>query len=366
MKNKVFRKILIVLLFIVVLLGIIVIINKFFFNKSKVSFYPKNSTIKIEQLNSVGHIINSFQTNVSITKTFNNGFYDVIYQSNNPNYQPVNLIINLTKNISLKTPSFNYKPSYLNQLFNSERNQIHLAFINSSYGYLIKNLNYQFGFEELLGNGNWYIARLYPNNPLKQDSLVYIMQKVNNLWKLETTPSIVLYTGNYPSIPVSYLQIINNTPYSNLSSENSSSNTIMSVVTQYINARENNIGSNQSSPSSWVNNIKNILSSNFYNQIISSYNNSLTGQESNDYITAHNNGFIINANLSNCSFYQNNPSTTSVSCSLSDTVIYQNDNLLVPINNIPFGFIHSGTQPFVSLGLIKQNGQWLINSDQNF
>ena len=111
------------------------------------------------------------------------------------------------------------------------------------------------------------------------------MQKVNNLWKLETTPSIVLYTGNYPSIPVSYLQIINNTPYSN---------------------------------------------------------------------------------LSNCSFYQNNPSTTSVSCSLSDTVIYQNDNLLVPINNIPFGFIHSGTQPFVSLGLIKQNGQWLINSDQNF
>ncbi len=366
MKNNKLKKWLFIILIFIILLGLVLIINKLFLNQSEISFHPLNSSITLEKINNNQQVTSSFKTNTDLTKSFSNGYYEVIYQSNNPNYQIVTSTIDLTSNISLKTPTYYYSNSYLNQMLTSQINQIHLAFNNSVYGYLITKSGYSYGYEKLLGNGNWYIARLYPLNPLTQDSLVYVMEKVSNNWIVKTTPSVVLYSGNYPSIPVSYLQTINNTSYSSNTSQDLLSTTLLPVVNEYIKAREDSVGSNQSSASSWLNTVQPILSASFYNQLVSSYNNSLTGQESNDYIIAHSNNFIITTALYSCVYQLNTTSTATVNCSLNDTVEYQQTNSIVPVANIPFGFLHSGIQPYISVGLINQNGQWLINSDTMF
>lgn len=136
----------------------------------------------------------------------------------------------------------------------------------------------------------------------------------------------------------------------------------INVISEYIQARENAVGADQSSYNVWISTVKSIVTAAWYASIQPATNSS-TGSVPRDYYIAHANGWIVKASVSNCVWTGSNSSSTrSVDCSISDQTIDKSSGTAVPISQIPFGWGHNGLQPAQAFKIVSQSGHWLIDS----
>src|SRR5579859_237023 len=95
------------------------------------------------------------------------------------------------------------------------------------------------------------------------------------------------------------------------------------VSTKFIQARENAVGADQPTPSSWLTNIKSLVTDSLFSTLQPA--GSTTSNTSADFYTSHSNGYLVKANLTDCSWIVNTSDTASgiISCALNDSTIDQ-------------------------------------------
>jgi len=151
---------------------------------------------------------------------------------------------------------------------------------------------------------------------------------------------------------------------------------ILATIKSYASARENSIGANQTSPTSWLTQVAPLMTAAGLASA-KQYSPLSTG---GSYAIAHQNNWIISASVTNCVWAsqeneptgQTVPSTTvgpltqaSVNCVLNDTVEDSTSHQPIPSASLPYGWDRAGPQPPLSLVLVNQNGKWLISSDNS-
>jgi hypothetical protein len=141
---------------------------------------------------------------------------------------------------------------------------------------------------------------------------------------------------------------------------------VLSTVRQYIQAREDSLGADQSSPTSWINSIKNISTQKWYNQLQPPADSS-TGSTPYNYTFAHQNGYIVRASLSNCGLndilLKPAQDRALVACSLEDQTIKKSSGESISSSDLPFGWPYVGRQTAPQIIIVKENGKWLVDGD---
>lgn len=97
----------------------------------------------------------------------------------------------------------------LKKLLQAERSTI-IGVLTREYPAIFTD--YSIGEGTLYGNGEWYgtVLTYRGSDTQNRDTLRILMQKKNNIWTLRTTPpAILLSTVEYPDVPKSILDSIN-------------------------------------------------------------------------------------------------------------------------------------------------------------
>ena len=139
---------------------------------------------------------------------------------------------------------------------------------------------------------------------------------------------------------------------------------IIKPVTTYIQAHEDAIGADQTSPTSWLDSVKSVTTTEWFKKLQPPQDNS-TGSASFPYTTAHNSGYRVAARVSDCNWVGVSPdlgNTTSVKvlCSVYDSV-FTTQGVAIPSSSLPYGWASVGQQAPVVLSLVKQSSSWLVN-----
>jgi hypothetical protein len=144
---------------------------------------------------------------------------------------------------------------------------------------------------------------------------------------------------------------------------------VLDEVNTYIAAREDSVGVDQTSPTSWLDNIKTITTPTFYSSLVPDPN-SPTSSVGNEYYVGHTSGYIVDAVISGCTWDlgttqpKGSLSSVYVFCNLVDSTIDRASGGPVSIASMPFGWTHYGTRPSPTIGLVKdKTGKYLINED---
>jgi hypothetical protein len=141
---------------------------------------------------------------------------------------------------------------------------------------------------------------------------------------------------------------------------------IIPLVTAFAQARENAVGVDQPTPTSWISAVQSIITPKFLAQL-QPPTDGTAGSASGEFNIAHDNGYVVKATLDNCNWdlERTKPTATSgsVFCNLTDTTINKATGAAASEGTIPFGWSHTGTQLPLIVEVVKQNGKWLINTD---
>jgi hypothetical protein len=141
---------------------------------------------------------------------------------------------------------------------------------------------------------------------------------------------------------------------------------IIKPVTTYIQAHEDAIGADQTSPTSWLDSVKSVTTIEWFKSLQPSQDNS-TGSASFPYTTAHENDYKVVAKVSDCNWVGVTPdpdtaTSVKVLCSVYDSVTTTKGDA-VPSSSLPYGWSSVGQQAPVVLSLVKHSSSWLV-SDQ--
>lgn len=130
------------------------------------------------------------------------GHYVVQY-SGTKDYQDQSIVINIVETTELTTPKLKLTQNKLDALLAIEKPAAQNAFslVFDVDGYNITD-------DKLYQQGDWYSARLVPNNS-SLDTLRVIMKKENGQWKVAAGPSIIFFIGDYPNIPQNVISVTN-------------------------------------------------------------------------------------------------------------------------------------------------------------
>jgi len=141
---------------------------------------------------------------------------------------------------------------------------------------------------------------------------------------------------------------------------------VIALVTNYVQARENSVGADQATPNSWLASVKPISTTAWFAELQPGQKGS-AGSATAEFNLAHNNDYIVSANLSKCIWNFKlglpTPNAGDIYCELTDSTLSRSTQAVIPDESLPFGWSHNGAQAAVTLKLIKQNGTWLINDD---
>lgn len=148
------------------------------------------------------------------------GVYAIKF-SGSKDYKDESRSVAISKSIDIKTPNLKYTDGKLTQLLSSQKNKIHevLQQVLPSTRYLIDT-------EKLFNTGQWYGARLMPdnwyepnipsniiprptNNSNTRDILRLIMKKEDNKWRVVAGPSVIMYIKDYENIPQDIIRSVN-------------------------------------------------------------------------------------------------------------------------------------------------------------
>jgi hypothetical protein len=141
---------------------------------------------------------------------------------------------------------------------------------------------------------------------------------------------------------------------------------IVQPASAYIAGREDAIGDDQTSPSSWTNSVKNSITANWY-QSLQPVQNSSTGSTPYTYTVAHDNHYRVSAKVTNCIWVGSTPNistikSVTVACSIYDTVVHDNGSI-VEASSLPYGWGNVGRQPVTVVTLEKQGSSWLVSGE---
>jgi len=360
------KQIVILIILVILVITFIILINKLVFSQTTVNFQPiQNSSIELLSTNS--HY--SLTVNTSSKKRIPKGSYTVIYLLHNQNYQVVSQIININHSLTLSLPlsAFPYSQQYLSTLLINQQTNLKKAFLSSSFAQLLNNNQYNFEPVKLFGNsGQWAFIRLVPNNLLADPSLLTIMEQNKNSWTVLIKPSIYLTKYNIPTIPLNYLDELNqiDSTLSNINSQTTSQ--LVDLASHYIQQYENRDSSYQSSPSSWLTSLNNDLTNSFLNYLESQFGNTIgsagTGILSSDYQINHQDNYSIVTKINNCLVQQLNSNSYSVACNFTNQVVSSKTKQSIPKQSIPFGYTLNAQQNGITINIINQNNQYQINS----
>lgn len=141
---------------------------------------------------------------------------------------------------------------------------------------------------------------------------------------------------------------------------------VIAVVSKYIQARENGVGADQTSPTAWLAIVQPITTAAWFAKL-QPPQDSASGSASGEYNIAHNNSYVIKANLTKCiwNFKLVVPTSDNgaVTCDVSDVVVDKNTGQPIPNDSLPFGWSRIGQQNPITLKLVKQSGIWLVDED---
>jgi hypothetical protein len=141
---------------------------------------------------------------------------------------------------------------------------------------------------------------------------------------------------------------------------------VLAVVQKYIQAQEDSVGADQSSPTSWIDGLKSITTTAWFAKL-QPVDNPSTGTTPYNFTLAHQNNYTVKANLSGCAWDNITLKPTAdkglVNCSLSDETIQRTTGKSIPAADLPFGWTAVGPQDSPRLVLVKQAGKWLVNGD---
>ncbi len=129
--------------------------------------------------------------------------------SGNSDYQEVSQQINIDKKpVHLAMPQLDYTQAKLASLLSEQKAEIE-SVITDAYPSQMQLFSIQGG--KLYGQGEWYGAKLVPNDPRAYDTLRIVLKKENGRWSIVTQPpEIILSRPIYPQIPASILSDLDN------------------------------------------------------------------------------------------------------------------------------------------------------------
>ncbi len=140
----------------------------------------------------------------------------------------------------------------------------------------------------------------------------------------------------------------------------------LAVVNKYLQAREDSVGVDQSSPTSWILSVQPITTTAWYAQLQPPTNSS-TGTVGASYYIARSHNYIVKADATSCvwddEIIQHTSTTGAIRCGLSDVTIDKTTSLPVQASTIPFGWVYTGQQIPPIIWVVNQNGTWLVNND---
>jgi hypothetical protein len=141
---------------------------------------------------------------------------------------------------------------------------------------------------------------------------------------------------------------------------------VLAAISTYEQAKENSVGADQPSPTSWLEKIKPVTTKVFWNSL-QPVPSAATGGAPYDYTYAHQNNLVVKARVSGCywSSVYSKPTASNgvVICSLGDTTLDHNTGREVPASSLQYGWTRTGKQMPSKLLLEKQAGKWLIGGD---
>lgn len=137
------------------------------------------------------------------------------------------------------------------------------------------------------------------------------------------------------------------------------------VTVAYIQAHEDSVGADQTSPTSWLDKIKPLTTASWYGKLQPPKSVSTSNTPYN-YTLAHSQGYTVKASVSSCIWDRQvmTPTSTSgaVTCSVYDNT-YGSDGRVILSGNLPFGWAATGQQSAAVLKIVLQNGAWRVDSD---
>jgi len=141
------------------------------------------------------------KTTTKLSKRLQPDAYLAIFSATG--YKSQTEAINLTDNVTIKTPQLAYTDDKLATILNQEKATIHkvISQQQGSAGYIVS-------VESLYHQADWYAAELTPNDA-SLDTMKIILKKDGNIWKVAAKPSIVFWIDDYPNIPQDVIRATN-------------------------------------------------------------------------------------------------------------------------------------------------------------
>src|SRR5438105_3876627 len=116
-------------------------------------------------------------------------------------------------------------------------------------------------------------------------------------------------------------------------------------ITKYLSAREDSVGADQTSPTFWLNIVKPLVTQEMLTSLQPNPNNQ-TSSVSNEYYTAHNNGYVVKASVNNCiwSLEAMEPTANAgiIYCELTDKTVNKSTGFEIPASSLPYGWSRNG------------------------
>lgn len=141
---------------------------------------------------------------------------------------------------------------------------------------------------------------------------------------------------------------------------------VLTTVQAYVQAQENSIGADQTSPNSWLDRVKPITTSAWYKSLAPPPNPS-TGDASYNYTFAHQKNYTVKAILTNCVWDSTlSPPTDQaglVDCQLQDQTINRSTGGIIAASDLPFAWTATGKQLDPRISVVQQVGKWLVDGD---
>jgi len=217
-RKKLLVIILLALVSLVVLILLASLVWNYFATQKTVTLAPTDgTTITVKAQNG-----SSKSMTATSQKSFRlkNGSYEVSY-SGGADYREKKEIININKNLTIRTPILDYSLAKLDSLLVGERTAARaaLAATFDAGGYDLLS-------EKLFVRGEWYGVVLLPKSwykpgvpadyiprPLNinntSDVLRTVLKKEGGQWKVVTKPSIIFYIDDHRDVPESVIRSIN-------------------------------------------------------------------------------------------------------------------------------------------------------------
>lgn len=133
-------------------------------------------------------------------------------------------------------------------------------------------------------------------------------------------------------------------------------------VKKYFQARENSVGANHATPTAWANDVKDIVTSSWYDEI----SKKVEDADKKEFDIAKSNNLVVNTEIKSCNWNVEAGSHTNtegpVYCQISDTTVDKTTGTIVQFESLPAGWSRHGARS-AEVKIVKENNKWVVTKD---